>query len=176
MAFCINCGAQMEDGTKFCPSCGADQSPDTQQQNTQTPPPEPDIQAKAEEAWKKFSDTEDTSAEYDKKDVEDNKIMAVLAYLGILFLVPLLAAPNSKFARFHANQGIVLAITEVAYSIVYSILAAIFSMIPVLGGILTVVLGLVWIVFLVFVILGIVNAVNGKAKELPVIGKFRILK
>ncbi|NCU25416.1 zinc ribbon domain-containing protein, partial [Candidatus Nomurabacteria bacterium] len=33
-----------------------------------------------------------------------------------------------------------------------------------------------WIVFGVMAILGIINAVNGKAKELPVIGKFRILK
>jgi len=31
-------------------------------------------------------------------------------------------------------------------------------------------------VFLVLAVLGIVNAANGRAKELPVIGKFKILK
>lgn len=35
---------------------------------------------------------------------------------------------------------------------------------------------LLGIVFLVLAIIGIINAANGKAKELPVIGKYRILK
>ena len=39
---------------------------------------------------------------YDSRDVEDNKVMAILAYIWILFLVPLLAAKNSRFARYHA--------------------------------------------------------------------------
>ncbi len=39
-------------------------------------------------------------------DVEKFKGLAVLAY--IFFLIPLIAAPNSKFARFHANQGLLL--------------------------------------------------------------------
>ena len=43
--------------------------------------------------------------------------MAVLAYFGILVLIPILAAKESKFARFHANQGLILLITGVAYSI-----------------------------------------------------------
>ena len=32
--------------------------------------------------------------------------MAILAYFGILVLIPILAAKDSKFARFHANQGL----------------------------------------------------------------------
>jgi uncharacterized membrane protein len=178
MAFCVKCGTQLDDSVRFCTACGADQTPQGSQ-TYQTPPPQPEqpgVQQKAEETWKKFTDTADSSAEYDSKDIEDNKVMAFLSYLGILFLVPLLAAPNSKFARFHVNQGIVLAITEIAYSIVYSILTMILSMIPVLGGILIFILSLLWIVFGVLAILGIINAVNGKAKELPVIGKFKILK
>jgi len=31
-------------------------------------------------------------------------------------------------------------------------------------------------VFLVLAVLGIINAANGRAKELPVIGKFKFLK
>lgn len=170
MAFCHNCGTQMEDDTKFCPSCGADQTPQAK------PNTDPGVQEKAEEAWEKFTKTADTSEEYDKKDVEDNKIMALLSYLGILFLVPLLGAPDSKFARFHANQGIVLFIAWAAYGIVYSILTTIFSFVPVLRWLVPFILGVLWIVPLVFAILGIVNTVNGKAKELPLIGKIKILK
>ncbi len=69
-----------------------------------------------------------------------------------------------------------LAIAEVAFAIVYAILSMILGMIPWVGPILVFIIGLLWIVFGVLAILGIINAVNGKAKELPVIGKFRILK
>ena len=41
-------------------------------------------------------------------DIEHNKIFAVLAYIGVLFPPLLLAAPRSRFARYHTNQGIVL--------------------------------------------------------------------
>lgn len=40
------------------------------------------------------------------QDAQENKGMAVLAYL--IFLIPLLAAKESKFARYHTNQGLVL--------------------------------------------------------------------
>ena len=109
-------------------------------------------------------------------DVETNKLYAILAYLGFLVLVPILAAPKSPFARFHANQGLVLFIAEVVYGIVYSILAVILAFIPIIGWLLIMVLGLLFIAFPVFAILGIINAVGGKAQELPIIGKIRILK
>jgi len=42
--------------------------------------------------------------------------------------------------------------------------------------IITLILELVWVVFSILSVLGIVNVVTGKAKELPVIGKFKFLK
>ena len=105
-------------------------------------------------------------------DVEKNKVFAVLAYIGLLFLVPLLAAPDSKFARYHTNQGVVLFITV----IVVSIVGAILGFIPFLGCIIRLGLVAVWICLLVFMILGILNAANGRYKPLPLIGHFTILK
>jgi len=95
--------------------------------------------------------------------------MAVFAYIGILFLIPLLAAKESPFARYHANQGLVLFLFEIAAGIVMSIL----GWIPVLGTIINIVL---WLVIVALCIIGIINAVNGKCKDLPVIGKFRLIK
>ena len=98
-------------------------------------------------------------------DVEKNKIFAILAYLGILFLVPLLAAKDSPFAMYHANQGLVLFILGIAIGVV--------TMIPVLGWIV----GIVgWVVQVVFMILGIINAANGQMKPLPLIGGITLLK
>lgn len=117
----------------------------------------------------------------DVKDVQDNKVMAILAYLGILVLVPIFAAKESKFARFHANQGVVLLICEIAFGIVYfivSLLAAILiaAGLGMIGTILIGVVGLCYFVFLILAILGIINAAKGEMKELPFIGKYRILK
>ena len=53
-----------------------------------------------------------SAADPTRADIEQNKVFAILAYLGILFLVPLLAAPQSPFARYHTNQGIILFITS----------------------------------------------------------------
>ena len=103
--------------------------------------------------------------------------MAVLAYFGILVLIPILAAKESKFARFHANQGLILLITGVAYSIFVHVVIKIVAFISyALAGIVGIALGLAWLLLLVLAIIGIINAVKGEFKQLPLIGQFQILK
>ena len=113
---------------------------------------------------------------FDANDVAQNKVMGILAYIWILFLVPIFAAKNSPYARFHANQGLVLFIIQTAYGIVYGILSFILAFIPIIGWIAILLLGLVNIVFFVFMILGIINACSGEVKPLPLIGGITILK
>ncbi len=124
------------------------------------------------EKFNEFNNTADTTAEYDQNDIQKNKGMAVLAYLSWLVLIPIFAAKDSKFARFHANQGLVLAIAEIVCGVALGILSAL----PFIGWIFGIAEGLLGLVCLGFAIIGIVNAVNGKAKELPIVGKFKILK
>ena len=130
----------------------------------------------------KITNTADTTAEFDQSDIQQNKIMAILSYICVcsipLFLIPLLAAKNSKFARFHTNQGLVLWIANIAVSIVMGIISFIIGLLGVelLSGLVSLISGLISIFFLVLMILGIVNAATGKAKELPIIGKIKLLK
>jgi len=112
----------------------------------------------------------------DPKDAQDNKVMAILAYFGILVLVPLLAAKESPFARFHANQGLLLIIALIAYSIVATILIFVFVFVSPALALIATLLNLVYLVFLVLAIIGIINAAKGEAKELPIIGKYKIIK
>jgi uncharacterized membrane protein len=91
----------------------------------------------------------------------NNTVMAILAYLGILVVIPLIAAKDNQFAKFHAKQGLVLLICEV---IGWFILV-----VPFFGWIVGPILELA---FLVMIILGIVNVVNHQMKELPIIGHF----
>lgn len=158
MAFCTQCGQQIPDGSANCPSCGAPQN------NTQN-------------FVNNFANTANTTSQFDPADIQNNKVMAVLAYIGILFLIPLLAAPDSKFARYHTNQGLVLFIAQAILVVALGILGAILALIPIVGAIVIVILSLaISVVSLVFMILGIVNAANGTAKELPLIGGIKILK
>ena len=86
--------------------------------------------------------------------------MAILAYLGILVIIPLVTeAKNDPFVKFHAKQGLVLFICEV---IGWFLLA-----VPFFGWIL---IPIIELCFLVLVILGIMNVVNKQMKELPIIG------
>lgn len=113
---------------------------------------------------------EDRTAEFDPADAQQNKTMGILAYIGPLVLVPIFAAKESKFARFHANQGLVLLICEAALSILGIILGLITWVLKLL---------LVWpfeILVLVLCILGIVSAAKGECKEFPLINKIKILK
>jgi len=91
----------------------------------------------------------------ESKDIKENKIITILSYLGILFIVPLLLKPNSKFAKFHAKQGLVLTISWMVAMVLY----------PVMG------LGfLIHIAIVVLSIMGIVNVSEGEMKKLPVVG------
>lgn len=161
MAFCNKCGNQLPDGANNCPNCGAPAG--NTQQNTQN----------AQDFVNNMMNTNDTTSQFDPQDINNNKGMSVLAYIGFLFLVPLLACPNSKFARYHTNQGLVLFLLEFALGVVTGIL----GIIPIAGLIIGGLLGAVGGIFtLVLMIMGIINAAQGQAKELPLIGKITLLK
>ena len=116
-----------------------------------------------------------SSTDPEALDIEQNKVFAVLAYIGILFLVPLLAAPRSRFARYHTNQGMVLFLSVVILWFGLGVLAAI--------PFLNIILIPVWLPSgfivsaggLVLMVIGIVHAASGEYKPLPWIGHFRLL-
>lgn len=101
---------------------------------------------------------------YTPEDIEKNKTMAGLAYL--LFFLPLIACPESRYAKFHANQALLLLITGIVGNVILGI-------IPVIGWMLMPIFG---IGVLILGIMGLVNGFGGKAKQLPLIGKFTIIK
>jgi len=174
MAFCGQCGTKIDDGIHVCPNCGnVLAQPSSQPQPSPAPAQKSiDYSGKLQE----LNNTADTTDQFDPADIQQNKAMAVLAYLGILVLIPLFAAKHSKFARYHTNQGLVLALASIAYSIVYGILSSIILAISWRLSFITSILSLVSLVFFVLSILGIVNAVQGRAKELPLVGKIKIIK
>lgn len=116
--------------------------------------------------------SDDLTRNYDIQDISANKTMGILAYLGILVLIPLFTSRQSKFAMFHTEQGITLAIGEVILSAIMTV----FAFIPVVGWIINAILGVVGLVLLILAIIGIINSANGQAKELPIVGKIKLVK
>ena len=159
MAFCPKCGAQVEDGVKACPSCGANLEEKV------------DVSAKVTE----LTNTADITETLDPNDIQNNKVMAILAYLSWLVLIPLFAAKDSAFARFHVKQGLLLAICEIIVAVVFTILNTILGQIFIVWVILAIIQWIINIGFFVLSIMGIINAAQGKAKELPIVGKIKIL-
>lgn len=105
-------------------------------------------------------------APVDPADAEKNKVVSALAYVWILFFLPLVVCPTSPFGRFHANQGLVLFLVSTVGTLVL-------RLIPGIGGVLASIFGLI---MLIFMIMGIVNAVKGTTKELPVIGSIKLIR
>ncbi len=118
----------------------------------------------------------DHTNEFDPTDIQNNKTMGILSYIGLLVLVPIFAAKDSKFARFHANQGLVLVIAQAIVTTVLSIIAAILVHIPLIGWLLAFLIRIIIPVVYIPSIIGIINAAKGQAKELPIIGGIKILK
>ena len=107
---------------------------------------------------------DDYSDEMDPDDVNGNKLMAALSYIGILVLIPIFAAKDSKFVKFHANQGLVLCLLAIACGVL--------GKLKLIGWIFNI----CSIVVFILAVVGIIYVFQGKAKELPVIGNWKILK
>lgn len=94
----------------------------------------------------------------------NKKVTSIFAYLGIIFWLIGYFAGDKEEAKFHLNQGLVLAIANIALTIL--------GYIPVVG----IIASIVSIVTFVFMIMGIVYACKDEEKELPLIGKIQVLK
>jgi len=96
----------------------------------------------------------DTPAlEFTPEDIEDGKVFSAIGYLGILFLVPLLAKPDNKFCRAHAKQGLILFVAWIICGII-----------PFVGWFIG------WPIIFVLAIIGLVKAAQGQFWKVPWLG------
>ena len=123
-----------------------------------------------------------------------SKVLACLSYLGILVLIPLIAAKDDEFVQFHVRQGakltifgiIILSVVRVVYMVFaisglffgvmfYQYIEEYIQIVFAVGFVIVAILGIIstsiGIIFLVLCILGIVNAYRGLTTPLPIIGK-----
>jgi uncharacterized membrane protein len=105
------------------------------------------------------------------EEIESGKTMGILAY--IFFVIPLLTSRDNKFAMFHTEQAIVLWIAFVLIYIALMLINIVIGMISDSIACVVSILGILpWIAYLVLWVMGLMNAIGGKVKELPVIGAY----
>ena len=128
-----------------------------------------------------------------KKDIESGKSMAILAY--IIAPIPYFTEKNNKFVRYHAIQGMNIFIIALGYSIAASIVINILGGILMGGcfnwwtgwggggmcetGLFSFLSLVIWapaVVIGVLDIMALISASQGLEKEVPIIGKFKIIK
>lgn len=90
----------------------------------------------------------------------ESKLFAFLAYLLNIvgFIIVLLVKKDDKFAMYHAKQSLVLFVAWVVICVVGLVIPFILP----IGGLLLLIL---WVI-------GVINALTGKEKPLPLIGKY----
>ncbi len=153
MKFCPNCHLTYDDTANVCGQCGGPLSVIPQQ-----------VQQQA------AYDPTDHTAEFNPRDISDNKVFAMLPYLMsfIGVIIALLAAPSSPFTMFHIRQGLKISVTQILLGICAAVLAITF-IVPIAAGICMIIL-------LVVQIICFFRVCKGQAKEVPIIKNFGFLK
>ena len=82
MAYCVKCGAKVDDSMRFCPECGAEIPVPDRKEDQEVFNPYQEYRRADEN-----NTQQDGTAYFDPQDVRANKGMGVVSYIGILVLI-----------------------------------------------------------------------------------------
>lgn len=155
MKNCPKCNNSCDDGAVFCNQCGNSFNPSA-------------YQAQPQQVF--YADPTDHTAEFDKADISNNKVLAMVPYLmsWVGIIVALLAINNSPYVAFHVKQVLKLSVVEILLGIVSLVLSWTF-IVPIAGAVCLAIL-------FVIRIIGFFSVCSGKAKELAIIKNLNFLK
>ncbi|MEI8061673.1 MAG: hypothetical protein WCG97_00045 [bacterium] len=94
-------------------------------------------------------------------DTDSSMFMGILAYLGVLIIIPYVMARTNPFVKFHIKQGALLVIGEIILWVAMRLFWGLFTLISLLE-----------LVIFVLAVIGILNVIQKKEKELPLIGHY----
>ena len=102
----------------------------------------------------------------------DAKTTSWVSYITLIGWIVAYCAGDKEGAKFHLNQSLIIHIILLCLPVALFILA----FIPFLGALLLLCSYVVYIFLFVVWIIGLVYAINQEEKEIPLIGKIKILK
>lgn len=166
MKFCTKCGTQCDDMANCCHKCGAPFVSAAPMGAQQAAPMGAPMGAPMV-APMPYVDPHDHTAEFDPKDISDNKVVAMLCYLlgTIGVIIACLLSTDSKYVKFHVRACLKITVVEAILLFV--------NIIPFLGwlvwGVCTIICGVVRII-------AFFQICSGKAKDPAIIGNLGFLK
>lgn len=113
---------------------------------------------------------------FEKQDIDANKtvvfvtaVLQCLTFKGIglylLFFIPLVACNNSPYAKYYANQGLLI--------LILNVILAVIGVIPLIGWLISAIGGFI---VLILSIINAVHAYQGVRKGIPIFGGIEIIK
>lgn len=179
MKNCPKCNAQLDDSASFCNNCGTQLPPNGapapnqqnqqnyQQQNAQQAQ-EPNYAQPVQTVF----DPYDHTSQFEKRDVEDNKLFAILVYMldivGVIVALLAKTSSNSPYVAFHIKQSLKFTITEFLVGFITALLCWT-CIVPFAAGI-------VYIIIAVLKIICFFQTCSGKSVEPPIIRSLPFLK
>ena len=108
---------------------------------------------------------------------------SVCACTGLLFFLPLVSLPESRFGRFWANQGLLILLIHIACLLLWLVgggLLFLLGQIPLVGGffrLLRLLVGTLCVLTALFyTVFPMTFAARGRAKEIPFFGSLRLIR
>lgn len=95
------------------------------------------------------------------KPLENQTVMGILSYLGPLVIIPILLKKNNPFVKFHIKQGLGLLVLYVISYVLGAIIILLYPLTQLVN------LGL-----FVLSIIGIINVIQKKEQNLPLVGLY----
>ena len=127
-------------------------------------------------------DTKDHKKEFNNEDFKKYKTAAIISYIPFVSLYYIIKNKykESKYLEFHVNQGLIITLSYVVLFFIDKIVSAVFSSNSIVlnstPGIISVILYTLYFALILAMGFGMINTANGLSKELPLIGKIKLLK
>ena len=171
MKICQQCGAEVADNASFCAKCRAKMATAGNAGSTGNTANTGNTMNQGQyQYYQTPVDPYDHTAEFDPKDISDNKVFAMIAYLTGTFgiIIALLASNKSAYAMFHVRQALKFT--------VLSTLTGIIALILVWTFIVPIAAALFLLVLFVCRIIAFFSICGGKAKEPYIVRSFNFLR
>ena len=152
------------------------------QTNNEEKKEEKDLADKTIDAVENFINTTDHTSEHDKLDIMGYKNYAMFCYVPFVVILYLITGKykKNKYMLFHSNQGLDITILWIVVILATNFMATNFrvqglftSRVPTIVSFINYVLYCTAFIYSGF---GFINTLNGLSRELPWIGKFKLLK
>ena len=182
----------MPDGAAFCPKCGtaanipqAAEAQPTQGVGTQAQAPAaPQPEAQAQQS----APQQPSSWQYQQAPTPNQNPAQQQPYVPILFWLPLAFDPQNHDSRKFSNQGLILLILNAGISLAKFLIIdiilgntigniwSLFGVYSVISVLFSIVVWVVSIFCFVCMVIGIIKAAQDEYFEIPLIGKFTLIK